>query len=101
MQVYLKTSIEVCEGRDPKGLYKKARAGEIKGFTGIDDPYEEPPNPEVGLASLLQYMSSDFVTHPRPRSRSLRAFVSSDSCSFALFGSPIFFNTIVFRSLLR
>ena len=35
------------EKRDPKGLYKKARAGEIKGFTGIDDPYEEPPAPEL------------------------------------------------------
>jgi len=37
--------LEECERRDPKGLYKKARAGEIKGFTGIDDPYEEPENP--------------------------------------------------------
>jgi adenylylsulfate kinase len=37
----------VCEGRDVKGLYAKARAGEIKGFTGIDDPYEEPVNPEI------------------------------------------------------
>lgn len=49
IEVYVATSIEVCEARDPKGLYKKARAGEIKGFTGIDDPFEEPQNPEVVL----------------------------------------------------
>ena len=41
--------MEVCEQRDVKGLYKKARAGLIKGFTGIDDPYEEPPAAEVVL----------------------------------------------------
>ncbi|MBT8445631.1 MAG: adenylyl-sulfate kinase, partial [Gammaproteobacteria bacterium] len=45
------TPIEVCEQRDPKGLYKKARAGEIKGFTGIDDPYEEPEKAEIVLDS--------------------------------------------------
>jgi adenylylsulfate kinase len=39
----------VCEKRDPKGLYKKARAGELKGFTGIDDPYEPPAKPELVL----------------------------------------------------
>ena len=43
----MKIPISVCEERDPKGLYKKARAGELKGFTGIDDPYEEPTNPEI------------------------------------------------------
>ena len=48
-EVYVATPIEVCEQRDPKGLYKKARAGEIKGFTGIDDPYEEPLNPELTI----------------------------------------------------
>ena len=47
IEVYCKAPLDVCESRDPKGLYKKARAGEIKGFTGIDDPYEEPLNPEV------------------------------------------------------
>jgi len=51
IEVYVKASLETCEGRDPKGLYKKARAGEIKGFTGIDDPYEEPANPEIVLDS--------------------------------------------------
>lgn len=47
VEVYVKAPLEVCEARDVKGLYAKARAGEIKGFTGIDDPYEEPPNPEI------------------------------------------------------
>jgi adenylylsulfate kinase len=47
IEIYVKCSLEVCEKRDPKGLYKKARAGIIKNFTGIDDPYEEPLNPEV------------------------------------------------------
>src|SRR3954454_1988755 len=47
VEVYVKASVAAAEKRDPKGLYKKARAGEIKGFTGIDDPYEEPPTPEV------------------------------------------------------
>ena len=41
--------LELCEARDPKGLYKKARAGQLRGFTGIDDPYEEPTAPEVTL----------------------------------------------------
>jgi adenylylsulfate kinase len=49
IEVFVDTPIEVCETRDPKGLYKKARAGEIKGFTGIDDPYEAPTAPELHL----------------------------------------------------
>ena len=48
-EVYVKCSLEKCEERDTKGMYKKARAGEIKGFTGIDDPYEAPPNPDLVL----------------------------------------------------
>ena len=51
LEVYVKADLETCEKRDPKGLYKKARAGEIKGFTGIDAPYEEPANPELTLDS--------------------------------------------------
>lgn len=47
VEVYVKCPLEVCEARDPKGLYKKARQGLIKNFTGIDDPYEEPENPEI------------------------------------------------------
>jgi adenylylsulfate kinase len=47
IEVYIKVSLEAAEKRDPKGLYKKARAGQLKGFTGIDDPYEAPENPEL------------------------------------------------------
>ena len=49
VEVYVSTSLEVCEKRDVKGLYKKARCGEIKSFTGIDDPYEAPLNPEITI----------------------------------------------------
>src|SRR6058998_1387986 len=49
IEVFVDAPLEVCEARDPKGLYKKARAGEIKGFTGIDDPYEPPANAELTL----------------------------------------------------
>ncbi|RWR12545.1 adenylyl-sulfate kinase [Siminovitchia fortis] len=49
IEIYVKASVETCEERDPKGLYKKARAGEIKGFTGIDAPYEEPAHPEITI----------------------------------------------------
>lgn len=46
-EVFLDAPLDICEERDPKGLYKKARAGELKGFTGIDDPYETPENAEM------------------------------------------------------
>ena len=49
VEVFVDTPIELCEQRDPKGLYAKARAGEITGFTGIDDPYEAPLDPDVVL----------------------------------------------------
>ncbi|MDA1014650.1 MAG: adenylyl-sulfate kinase [Planctomycetota bacterium] len=49
IEIYVNASLATCEARDPKGLYKKARAGEIKGFTGIDDPYEAPDKPELTL----------------------------------------------------
>ena len=49
VEVYVDAPLEVCEARDPKGLYKKARAGQIRQFTGIDDPYEPPELPEVHL----------------------------------------------------
>lgn len=51
IEVYVDVPLEEAEKRDPKGLYKKARAGEIKNFTGISDPYEEPLNPELVLPS--------------------------------------------------
>jgi bifunctional enzyme CysN/CysC len=49
VEVFVDTPIELCEQRDPKGLYAKARAGEITGFTGIDDPYEAPVDPDITL----------------------------------------------------
>lgn len=52
VEVYMDTPIEVCESRDIKGLYAKARRGELKGFTGVDDPYEAPINPEISLKTV-------------------------------------------------
>src|SRR5437868_5412110 len=49
VEIFVNTPIAVCEVRDPKGLYKKARAGELKNFTGIDDPYEPPAHPELTI----------------------------------------------------
>jgi len=49
VEVYVATSLEECERRDPKGLYAKAHSGEIPEFTGVSDPYEEPSNPELRL----------------------------------------------------
>ena len=54
IEVFIDTPLDVCESRDPKGLYKKARAGEIKNFTGIDSPYEAPNNPEIRLDTTTQ-----------------------------------------------
>jgi len=47
IEIFVKCPLAICEARDPKGLYKKARAGELPEFTGIDSPYEEPDNPEL------------------------------------------------------
>lgn len=49
IEVFIDAPIEICEERDPKGLYQKARCGEIKNFTGIDSPYEAPLNPEIHI----------------------------------------------------
>lgn len=54
IEVFVDTPLDICEQRDPKGLYKKARAGEIKHFTGIDDPYEAPEKPELILHASEQ-----------------------------------------------
>jgi sulfate adenylyltransferase len=59
--VFVDTPIEICEQRDTKGMYARARRGEIKGFTGIDDPYEPPVNPEI----TLQTTTSDPQTNAR------------------------------------
>jgi adenylyl-sulfate kinase len=53
-EVYVKAPLEICEQRDPKGMYKKARAGVIKQFTGIDSPYEEPLKPELVIDTAAQ-----------------------------------------------
>jgi adenylylsulfate kinase len=53
IEIHVATPIETCETRDPKGLYKKARAGQLKGFTGIDDPYEPPEKAEIVLDATL------------------------------------------------
>jgi sulfate adenylyltransferase len=51
VEIFVNTPLEVCEERDTKGMYAKARRGEIKGFTGVDDPYEEPASPEIRLST--------------------------------------------------
>jgi adenylylsulfate kinase len=52
VEVFVDTPVEVCEQRDPKGLYARARRGELKGFTGVDDPYEPPLEPEVVVRTV-------------------------------------------------
>ncbi|TCT07236.1 adenylylsulfate kinase /sulfate adenylyltransferase subunit 1 [Tepidamorphus gemmatus] len=70
-EIYIKADVETCEQRDPKGLYRKARAGEIKEFTGVSAPYEAPENPELvidttalsidqAVAELIQYVEKSF-----------------------------------------
>lgn len=59
IEIFVDCALEEAEKRDPKGLYKKARAGEIKNFTGIDDPYQSPENPEVHLHSDKQTLNEE------------------------------------------
>jgi adenylylsulfate kinase len=54
IEIHIATPLEICEQRDPKGLYVKARRGEIKDFTGVDDPYEEPLNPDLRIDTTNQ-----------------------------------------------
>jgi adenylylsulfate kinase len=66
IEIFVDAPIEVCEARDPKGLYKKARAGELKGFTGIDDPYERPLKPELVLDARqksAQTLADEVLAH--------------------------------------
>ncbi|MBB4003068.1 sulfate adenylyltransferase subunit CysN [Aurantimonas endophytica] len=71
IEIFLDTPLAVAERRDPKGLYKRARAGEIKNFTGIDSPYEPPPSPEIRLvaagatAETLAEQVVDYLIHHR------------------------------------
>jgi len=60
--VYVKCSLDKCESRDVKGMYKKARAGQIKNFTGLDDPYEEPQNPEIIVDTEKQTLDESVQT---------------------------------------
>lgn len=59
IEIFVDCSLAEAENRDPKGLYKKARAGEIKNFTGIDDPYQAPVNPEIHLHSDKQTLTQE------------------------------------------
>ena len=61
VEIYVNTSLDQCIERDPKGLYKKALNGEIKGFTGIDAPYEEPKNAEIEIKNMSIEDSVDFI----------------------------------------
>ena len=68
IEIFVDAPLEVCEARDPKGMYKKARAGEIKGFTGIDDPYEAPENPEMVLdagAKSAETLADEVIAYLR------------------------------------
>ncbi|MDF0668370.1 MAG: adenylyl-sulfate kinase [Nitrospira sp.] len=53
VEVYLSTPIETCEARDPKGMYKRARAGQLSGFTGVNDPYESPGTPDLTIDTSI------------------------------------------------
>jgi sulfate adenylyltransferase len=68
IEIWVNTPLEVCEQRDIKGLYAKARRGELKGFTGIDDPYEEPTDPELVLSTV--------ETNPEKNARMIVAYLS-------------------------
>ena len=61
VEIYVNTSLDQCIERDPKGLYKKALNGDIKGFTGIDAPYEEPQNPEIEIKNMTIDESVNFI----------------------------------------
>ena len=69
VEVFVDAPLELCEQRDPKGLYKKARAGELKGFTGIDDPYEAPQSPELRLdnsgAKTAEQLADEVIAYLR------------------------------------
>lgn len=88
IEVYMKTPLAVCEQRDPKGLYKLARAGKLKGFTGIDDPYEAPRNAEIVLESdklSVEAMAAELLIFLD--SRGFLSSVSPATGRYAQFGS--------------
>ena len=78
-ECYVRCPLNVCEERDPKGLYKKARKGEIENMTGISDPYEEPESPELGIDTwrsglnecvnqVIQFLFEQQIISPMPNS---------------------------------
>jgi len=70
IEIFVDAPLEVCEKRDPKGLYQKARAGQLKGFTGIDDPYEAPLSPELVLDAgnkSAEALADEVLGHLRAR----------------------------------
>lgn len=72
IEVFVDAPLEICEQRDPKGLYRKARAGELKGFTGVDDPYEAPERAELTLNSAgspPDVLARQVVNHLRDRGK--------------------------------
>jgi len=83
-EIYVHADLEVCEQRDPKGLYKKARSGEIKDFTGISAPYEPPAEPELTVDTgindvescvqqIVDYVDANFSSANRPAIREIKA----------------------------
>lgn len=62
IEIFIDTPLEICELRDPKGLYKKARNGEIKDFTGIDSPYEIPKSPEIHICNAHEAIATSINT---------------------------------------
>nr|AGN12786.1 adenylyl-sulfate kinase 2 [Leavenworthia alabamica] len=73
VEVFMDVPLHVCESRDPKGLYKLARAGKIKGFTGIDDPYEAPLNCEV----VLKHTGDDHSCSPRQMAENIISYLQN------------------------
>ena len=70
VEVYINTSVEACERRDVKGLYKKARAGKIKNMTGISAPYEAPQNPDIEIKTeekLVEEVVHDIMNFIKPK----------------------------------
>jgi len=61
IEIYCKASLEICEARDVKGLYKKARAGKIKNYTGIDSPYEVPENPDLIIDTVNETLDNAVI----------------------------------------
>ena len=83
VEVFVSCPLEVCEQRDPKGLYHRARAGEIRDFTGIDAPYEAPEAPELVVETQDREISEcvDQILEPLRRQGTIRAAPASQASS--------------------